>query len=146
MTFIKKRAFLIFFPFFFKFSSEFISRWTCFKVFFKRLFPEVFSKRLFETPKSQVLKCFKVSHLFPKLQPLASTQSYLSSTKVVKGPSLYYVSIFWTFLDPTTHLISINTVLNVSTNGHFIDPPTQSFCSRNIGMAPKEGGSGFTHV
>ena len=72
-----------------------------FKVFQKRLLPEVFSKCLFETPKSQVLKCFKVSHLFPKLQPLASTQSYLSSTKVVKGPSLYYVRIFWAFLDPT---------------------------------------------
>ena len=40
---------------------------------------------------------------------------------------------FWT---SPTHLISINTVLNVSKNGHFLDPSTQSFWWRNIGMAP----------
>ena len=44
-----------------------------------------------------------------------------------KGPSLYYVSIFVAFLDPT-HLVSINTVLNVSKTGHFPDLPTQFFC------------------
>ena len=41
------------------------------------------------------------------------------------GPSLYYVSIVLTFLNPT-HLISINIILNVSKTGQFLDPPTQS--------------------
>ena len=40
-------------------------------------------------------------------------------------------------LQPPTHLISINTVLNVSKTGHFLDPPTHSFCWHNIGMVPK---------
>ena len=35
---------------------------------------------------------------------------------------------FWPFLTPPTNLISINTVLNVSKTGHFLDPPTQFFC------------------
>ena len=43
---------------------------------------------------------------------------------------------FWTFSDPPTYYVSINTVLNVSKNGHFLTPPTQSFCWRNIGMDP----------
>ena len=42
-----------------------------------------------------------------------------------KKPSLYYVSIFWDFLDPD-HLISINKVLNVNKNVHFLDPPSPS--------------------
>ena len=54
------------------------------------------------------------------------------------GPSLYYVIIFWTFSDPPTHYGSINTVLNISKNCHFLHPPrhppTQSFCIHNIGM------------
>ena len=41
---------------------------------------------------------------------------------------------FWTFFDPPTHNVSINTIVNK--NGHFLTPPTQSFCWRNIGMAP----------
>ena len=40
---------------------------------------------------------------------------------------------FWTL---PTHLISTNTVLNVSKTGHFLDTPTQSFSWRNIGMVP----------
>ena len=57
---------------------------------------------------------------------------FMSSNKIClldKGPSLYYVSIFLAFLYPTAHppnhLISINTVLNVSKTGHFLNPPTQ---------------------
>ena len=42
-----------------------------------------------------------------------------------KGPSLYYVSIYLDFFWPT-HYVSINTVLNFSKTGHFLDPPTQS--------------------
>ena len=34
--------------------------------------------------------------------------------------SLYYVSIFLDFSDPPTHYDSINTVLNVSKNGHWL--------------------------
>ena len=34
------------------------------------------------------------------------------------------------------HYVSINTLLNVSKNGHFLTPPTQSFSWRNIGMIP----------
>ena len=34
----------------------------------------------------------------------------------------YIMSLYLAFLDPT-HLISLNTLLNVSKNGHFIDPP-----------------------
>ena len=35
-----------------------------------------------------------------------------------------------------THYVSIKTGLNVSKTGHFLDPPTQSFCWRNIRMVP----------
>ena len=33
----------------------------------------------------------------------------------------------WSMPRPT-HYVSINTVLNVSKTGHFLDPPTQFFC------------------
>ena len=48
---------------------------------------------------------------------------------------LYYVSIFLDFFWPT-HYIFQNKywILNVSKNGHFSTPPTQSFCWRNIEM------------
>ena len=49
----------------------------------------------------------------------------------------------WVFLDPT-HLISINIVLNVCKIGHFLDPPTQSFCWRNIGMIPQPNATAQT--
>ena len=39
----------------------------------------------------------------------------------------------WVF---PTHHVSINTVLNVSKNGHFRNQLTQFFCWRNIGMMP----------
>ena len=45
-----------------------------------------------------------------------------------------YVSIFLPIGTPPTHLNSRNTVLNVIKTGHFLDPPTQSFCWRDIGM------------
>ena len=57
------------------------------------------------------------------------------------GDHLYITSAhFWTFSEPPTHYVSINTELNVSKNCHFLNPsihPTQFFCWRNIGMAPK---------
>ena len=37
------------------------------------------------------------------------------------------------------HYVSINTVLNISKNDHFLNPPTQSKCWRNIWMAPQVG-------
>ena len=55
------------------------------------------------------------------------------------GPYLYYVSIFLDFFWPT-HYVGINTVLNICKNGHFLTPPTQSFCWRNIGMVPRQLG------
>ena len=30
---------------------------------------------------------------------------------------------FWTFSDPPTHYVNLNTVLNVGQNGHFPNPP-----------------------
>ena len=30
------------------------------------------------------------------------------------------------YVNPPTHYVSINTVLNISKNGHFLNPPTQS--------------------
>ena len=56
--------------------------------------------------------------------------------KVSKGPSLYYVNYIFGFLWPTNY-VSINTELNASKNGHFPNPPTQSFSWHNIGMNPK---------
>ena len=41
-----------------------------------------------------------------------------------KGPSLITSAYFWPFRTPPNHIISINTVLNVSKTGHFLDPPT----------------------
>ena len=43
---------------------------------------------------------------------------------------------FWTFLDPPNHNVSICTVLNVSKNCHFFNPPTRLFCWRNKWMVP----------
>ena len=40
------------------------------------------------------------------------------------GPFIYYVSIILDFFWPT-HYVSRDTVLNVSKNYHFLDPPTQ---------------------
>ena len=57
---------------------------------------------------------------------------------ICKSGHPYITSVyFWPFWTPSTHLISINTVLNVSKTGHSLDPPTHSFCWRNIGMVPK---------
>ena len=47
---------------------------------------------------------------------------------------------FWHFCTLPIHIISINTVPNVSKNDNFLDPPTQSFCWRNIGMVPYQLG------
>ena len=46
---------------------------------------------------------------------------------------------FWTFLEPPTHHVSINTLLNVSKNGSFLNPPTQSIYLRNVWMVPNMG-------
>ena len=43
----------------------------------------------------------------------------------------------WTFLEPPTHYVSMKTVLNVSRNDHFLNPPTQTICWRNIRMVPE---------
>ena len=43
----------------------------------------------------------------------------------------HILDFFW-----PTHYVSINKVLNVRKNCHFPNPPTQSFCWRNIGMVP----------
>ena len=53
-----------------------------------------------------------------------------------QGPYIYYVSIIWTFSHPPAKYVSINTILNVSKIGHFLNPPTrtQPFCWRNIWM------------
>ena len=52
--------------------------------------------------------------------------------KDAKGPSLYYVSIFFAFYCPTHSLCQHK----YSKNGHFLAPPTPSFYWRNIGMVP----------
>ena len=54
---------------------------------------------------------------------------------LLRGHPYNTSAYFWSFWTPPTQLISINTVLYVSENGHFLDPPTRSFCWRNIGMA-----------
>ena len=55
-----------------------------------------------------------VQHRF-NFAMLRSKQNY-GSIHLSKGPSIYYVSIFW---DPPIHHVRINTVLHVSKNGHF---------------------------
>ena len=54
-----------------------------------------------------------------------------------KGPSIKYVSIFFYFFDPPIHYVSIDIVLNVNKNWHFLYPTTQSFWWRSIWMVPK---------
>ena len=54
-----------------------------------------------------------------------------------RGPSLYYFSKIY-FFRPTNPLISMDTVLNVSKNSHFLNSPTQLFCWCNIGMVPND--------
>ena len=52
-------------------------------------------------------------------------------------PSLYYVSIFLVFFCPSTYLLCQNKYSTEhQPNWHFPNPPTQSFCWRNIGMVP----------
>ena len=46
-------------------------------------------------------------------------------------------AFFWTFSD-YIHYMSINTVLNVSINCHFLNSTTQSFSWRYIGMVSKD--------
>ena len=64
------------------------------------------------------------------------------------GSFIYYVSIFLDSFWPT-HYVSINTVLNDSKNGHFLNPPTQSICWRNVWiinlMAPLPHNRGPKH-
>ena len=55
------------------------------------------------------------------------------------GPSIYYVSIFSDLLGPThpqCQYIQLYTVVNVSKNCHFLNPPTHLFCWGNIWMVP----------
>ena len=39
-----------------------------------------------------------------------------------QGSYIYYVSIIWTFSHPPTNVVSMNTILNVSKIGHFLNP------------------------
>ena len=68
-----------------------------------------------------------------ELKAIAKVLPLKSCSCFYKWPSLY----FWHFWTPPTHLISTNTVVNVSKSGLFLDPITQSFCWHNIGMVPK---------
>ena len=79
--------------------------------------------------------CLKIgkNSLFVASELVVGSDEYIGYCAL--GPSLYYVSIFLDLLWPTlppTHYISINVIKN----GHFLTPPTQSFCWRNIGMVP----------
>ena len=38
-----------------------------------------------------------------------------------QGSYIYYVSIIWTFSHPPTNVVSMNTILNVSKIGHFLN-------------------------
>ena len=46
-------------------------------------------------------------------------------------PSIYIFWLFWPI-----YYVSINTVLSVSKIERFLDPPTRSFCWRNIWVVP----------
>ena len=58
-----------------------------------------------------------------------------------KGPFIHYVSTLLDFLEPAIHYPTmsacIKTVSNVSKNDHFLNPPTQTICWRNIRMVPE---------
>ena len=59
-----------------------------------------------------------------------------SKDTIYKGPSLYYVRVFWGFLVPPTPYV--RTLHKVRENCHFIDHPPTLIASRNIKMVPKE--------
>ena len=56
------------------------------------------------------------------------TQRISKTITYDKGPSMYYVSTFLDFFWPThpTFYVSINTVLNISKNIYFLNPPSQA--------------------
>ena len=70
--------------------------------------------------------------------------TYVSETLAYVWRSLWYhlwdhlfiMSAYFelSLTHPPLHYGSINTVLNISKNCHFLHPPTQSFCWRSIGM------------
>ena len=46
---------------------------------------------------------------------------------LAKGPSMYYVSTFLDFFVPSTHYVSINTLLDVRKYYHFLNLPPSPF-------------------
>ena len=61
------------------------------------------------------------------LTDLDHQTTLLRLVEFLSGPFIYYVTIFLEVSDPTTYYVTINTILNISKNGHFPSPPTQSF-------------------
>ena len=59
-----------------------------------------------------------------------------SKDTIYKGPSLYYVRVFWGFLVPPTPYV--RTLHKVRENCHFLDHPPTPIALRNIKMVPKE--------
>ena len=85
--------------------------------------------------KNPTVYCSKSVTCFQSCSHLPAHRATCLQQKLLRGHPYITSAYFGPFWNPPTHLISINAVLNVSKNGHFLDPPTQSLCWRNIGMA-----------
>ena len=55
-----------------------------------------------------------------------------------KGPFLYYVRVFWGFIEPPTHLHKDISLHKIRENCHFLDHPPTPMSLRNIKMAPNQ--------
>ena len=49
---------------------------------------------------------------------------FLNNKRIIGDHPYITSAYFWTFSDPPVHYVSMNTVLNVSKNGNFPNPPT----------------------
>ena len=57
-------------------------------------------------------------------------------SEISKGPSLYYVRVFWGFLEPPTPYVRTFSLHKVRENCHFLDHPPTAMSLRNIKMTP----------
>ena len=67
---------------------------------------------------------------------MTSAFSSREKVEIDLGASIYYVRVFWSFLEPPNHYIRPFLLHKVRENCHFLDHPPTPISLRNIKMAP----------
>ena len=88
-----------------------------------------------EMPK---LLCMQNSRLFPQAHDTqhGAVQHVPFRSNATRDQPYITSAYICPFSDPPTQYVSINTVMNINKNCIFLNPLTQSFRWRNIGMVP----------